>query len=111
MFVGQYNGLYHPDPRGQGAACNETYFVVEDTDNSKNWGKFNKIYEFFGYILNIFFKFMNLDKSVEPGYSILYIFSKLLFLILVILFVYFIIKLKNMFFIFKINKYVTTKKK
>jgi hypothetical protein len=87
------------------------YQLVEDTDNSNNWGKFNKVYEFFGYMLKTFFKFMNLDKSVEPGYSILYIFSKLLFLILVILFVYFIIKLKNMFFIFKINKYVTTKKK
>ena len=87
------------------------YQLFEDTENSNNWGKFNKVYEFFGYIFKTFLKFMNLDKSVEPGYSILYIFSKLLFLILVILFVYFIIKLKNMFFIFKINKYVTTKKK
>lgn len=87
------------------------YQLFGDTENSNNWGKFNKIYEFFGYMLNIFFKFVGLDKSVEPGYSILYIFSKLLFLILVILFVYFIIKLKNIFFILKTNKYVTIKKK
>lgn len=79
------------------------YQLFGDTENSNNWGS-----SFFGYILKGIFNTLNLDKKVEPGYSILYIFSKLLFLtlvILLILFVYFIIKSKNM--VSTTNKYVT----
>jgi len=85
------------------------YQLFEYTENNKNWGKTNKVYEFFGNILKSFFKFMNLDKSIEPGYSILYIFSKLVFYIFILLFIYFGIKLMNI--LFTRNKYVIMKKK
>ena len=84
------------------------YQLFEETENSKNWGNFNIILSFLAFFLKKFFSLLNLDKSIEPGYSILYTISKLLFLVLVILFVYFIIKLKN---IFIKNKYVTINKK
>ena len=59
--------------------------------------------------LSNYFEFMNLDKSIEPGYSILYIFSKLVFYIFILLFIYFGIKLMNI--LFTRNKYVIMKKK
>ena len=85
------------------------YQLFECTENNKNWGKGNKVYEFFANILKSFFKFMNLDKSIEPGYSILYIFSKLVFYIFILLFIYFCIKLMDI--MCKRNKYVVMKKK
>jgi hypothetical protein len=84
------------------------YQLFEQTENSKNWGNFNIILSFLAFFLKKILNSLNLDKSIEPGYSILYVFSKLLFLVLVLLFVYIIIKLKN---IFIKNKYVTINKK
>lgn len=77
------------------------YQLFENTDNSKYWGNFNIILKFLAYILKHIFRLLLLDTNIEPGYSILYAFSKLLFLILVILVVYIIIKIKNRFFIKK----------
>ena len=81
------------------------YQLFEITENSNNWGNFNKVCAFFGHIIKGILQLLHLDKSVDPGYSILYAFSKLLFLILVILVVCFIIKLKNM--VFATNKFAT----
>jgi hypothetical protein len=85
------------------------YQLFESTENSKNWGEGNKVYEFLGDILKSFFKFINLDKSIEPGYTILYVFSKLIFYIFILLFIYFVIKIMNI--LFTQSKYVITKKK
>jgi hypothetical protein len=79
------------------------YQVFGDTENSKYWGSFNKIFVILSFFLKKILKLLDLDKKIEPGYSILYLFSKLLFLLIIILFIYFIIKIKN--------KYVTIKKK
>ena len=98
LFFGKRYAYYTP-------LC---YQLFEQTENNKNWGSFNPIFEFLAFFLKKIFNSLNLDKSIEPGYSILYVFSKLLFLVLVLFFVYIIIKLKN---IFMKNKYVTINKK
>lgn len=71
------------------------YQIFENTENSRNWGSFNIIFKFLAVIIKYIFSLLQLDKNIEPGYSILYAFSKLLFLILVILAVYIVIKIKN----------------
>ena len=77
------------------------YQLFENTENNKNWGSFNIILKFLAGIIKGIFSILHLDKNLEPGYSIFYAFSKLLFLILVILAVYIVIKIKNKFFIKK----------
>ena len=61
------------------------YQLFPVTENSKNWGGFNDFGKIFGSVLFFVFQLFGMDKSVEPGYSFFYVFSKILFFILVFL--------------------------
>jgi hypothetical protein len=61
------------------------YQLFPDTDNLHNWG-INSLFLYVqGFIIKIIVKIFRLDKSIEPGYTIFYILSKLLFFILIYL--------------------------
>jgi hypothetical protein len=78
--------------------CYQTY---PDTENKLTWGEKDSIV--ISYIKNIVIKSLNLDTKVEPGFTILYIFAKilplilslLLIIIVIIIFYSFINKNKN----------------
>ena len=79
------------------------YQLFPETENSNNWGvngPFKNITYFLGKLLKYFFNFLKMDKQVEPGYTIFYNFSKLLFYILVIL---------SIIIIYNITKYTKLK--
>jgi hypothetical protein len=61
------------------------YQLFPVTENSKSWGGFNGFTQMFGSMLFSIFQLFGMDKSVEPGYSFFYVFSKVLFFILVFL--------------------------
>ena len=78
------------------------YQLCPETENSKNWGKSQPDYIWFitVYPLKLIIKMLGLDKSVEPGYSIMYTASKLLFwmsvfIIIILTFLYKILKNKS----------------
>jgi hypothetical protein len=82
------------------------YQLFPETENSKSWGMNNN---FLIYWLKqsakVVFNMLNMDKSIEPGYSIFYILSKILpflivffvffFIVFVIMFIVIVIKIKN----------------
>jgi len=59
------------------------YQLFPDTDNSHNWGIHNPILYILCHLFKIVLKIFRLDKSIEPGYTIFYIVSKLLFFVLI----------------------------
>ena len=59
------------------------YQLFTDTDNSRHWGINSPILYILGYLMKIIIKIFRLDKSIEPGYTLFYIMSKILFLILI----------------------------
>jgi len=65
------------------------YQLFPVTENSKSWGKVNSWYggftQMFGSIVFSIFQLFGMDKSVEPGYSFFYVFSKVLVFLLVFL--------------------------
>ena len=61
------------------------YQLFPDTENSSNWGIHNPILYVLSYVLKIIIKICGIDKNIEPGYTIFYILSKLLFFILIYL--------------------------
>ena len=66
------------------------YQLFPETDNAKQWGNSDWFTQILGIILFQLFKFVGLDKTVEPGYSIFYWLSKTFFYLLLI-FIIFII--------------------
>lgn len=67
------------------------YQLLNDTENSKNWHKDNSILHIIALLTKKIINLFKLDTQIEPGYSFLYIFSKifaftLLILILVIVY-------------------------
>jgi hypothetical protein len=58
------------------------YQLFPETENSKYWGAENSVYKFFGKILFSIYQLLGLNKNAEPGYSFFYMFSKILFFIL-----------------------------
>jgi hypothetical protein len=78
-FIG-YNILYYKP------LC---YQLFPKTDNSLNWGNFgpiNKTFYFLGQQLFNLLQLFRLNKNVEPGYSIFYLFSKIILLVILYLF-------------------------
>ena len=77
--------------KGKLLYCNYIYYtplcyqLFPETENSKGWGKHNPILYIILCILKIFIKIVGLDKNVEPGYTISYILSKLLFFVFIYL--------------------------
>jgi hypothetical protein len=67
------------------------YQLIPVTENSKSWGDFNDwghfnvLTRFVGSLFFSILQLFGMDTSVEPGYSFFYLFSKLLFFILVFL--------------------------
>jgi hypothetical protein len=57
------------------------YQLFPETENSKYWGQENILFFVLGKILFLIFQFLGLNKSIEPGYSFFYTFSKFLFFI------------------------------
>jgi len=85
------------------------YQLFPETENSKEWGvKFNFIIYYLTQIMPKIFKILNMDKNVEPGYSIFYIFSKLISFIIFILLILLIIKLYMLFITPTFKKYKKT---
>ena len=64
------------------------YQLFPVTDNSKNWGKENIIIYFSSKMLFKLFNYLEMDKRVEPGYSSFYLFSKIIFYVLIFLCAY-----------------------
>uniref|UniRef100_A0A6C0JMZ9 Glycosyltransferase n=1 Tax=viral metagenome TaxID=1070528 RepID=A0A6C0JMZ9_9ZZZZ len=61
------------------------YQLFSNTDNSRNWGINNPLLYIISFLFKIIIKIVRLDKSIEPGYSIFYILSKLLFIVFIYL--------------------------
>jgi hypothetical protein len=85
------------------------YQLFPETENSKFWGvDDNFITRYIKQSGKIFLKLLNMDQNVEPGYSILYIFSKIIFFLIILIVIVFILKVYNIVFlnksIVKINK-------
>jgi len=64
------------------------YQLIPETENSKHWGISNFITLLAGKILFFIFQLLGLNTSTEPGYSIFYMFSKILFFVVVIFFIW-----------------------
>jgi hypothetical protein len=71
------------------------YQLFPDTENSKHWGSEYNL-NFLANILRKVLKKLQLDKKPEPGYSILYIFGKIFFIVLLLLLIYIIINCVSM---------------
>jgi hypothetical protein len=52
------------------------YQLLPETENQKKWGDYNFILFFFGKLFIYIIKILQLDKQIEPGYSILYTIAK-----------------------------------
>ena len=63
------------------------YQLFPETDNKKTWGGQFKITQFLSYIPKAIIYVLDIDKNIEPGYSIIYAISKILPLILLIGFI------------------------
>jgi hypothetical protein len=68
--------------------CYQTFPL---TDNRKQWFNSN----IFNFIINLCLKITKLDTQIHPGYDIMYVFSKLILIILFIIIFIVIIKLRN----------------
>ena len=66
------------------------YQLFPETENSKNWGENYGVFKFLMILPKYIIKILKLNNQVEPGYSIMYIFSKLFFWFLLFLLIYLI---------------------
>jgi hypothetical protein len=66
------------------------YQLFPITENSTNWGMEHDILIYLTYIFKPIMRLCQLDKQVEPGYSVFYLFSKILGIGLSLLVVYMI---------------------
>lgn len=64
------------------------YQLFPVTDNSKNWGKERWLYQFGAKIMLKLLNYLEMDKKVEPGYSKIYMYSKIIYYILIFLCAY-----------------------
>ena len=61
------------------------YQLFPETENQKYWAIFNPILHFISKIFIELFKLLKLDTQVEPGYSIMYLTSKIIPIIILLL--------------------------
>ena len=61
------------------------YQYIPETDNSKSWGDNSYLDKFISKIVFKTYQLLGMDRSVTPGYPLIYIFSKLLFWIIAII--------------------------
>ena len=70
------------------------YQLFPETENSKSWGQNETaIMHYITQLGPSILRLLNMDKSAEPGYSRLYIFSKILFWLVILFMVGLIFKL------------------
>ena len=67
------------------------YQLFPITENSVNWGMEHSVLQFLSYFVKPIMRGCKLDKQVEPGYSLFYLFSKILGICLVFIVVYAIV--------------------
>jgi hypothetical protein len=84
------------------------YQLFTETENSKYWSRGNFILKYIVSFQFYIYKILGLDRKVEPGYTIMYIFSKVFFILIIILIIYLIIKIFGLFAIN--NKKIINKK-
>jgi len=84
------------------------YQLFTETENSKYWSRDDFILKYTVAIQFYILKTLELDKKVEPGYTIMYIFSKVFFTLIIILIIYLIIKIFGLFSVN--NKKIINKK-
>jgi hypothetical protein len=77
------------------------YQLFSETENSKNWGYCNLISKCHSFFVKLTIKLLKLDKQVEPGTSICYNLSKIVIIIIFIIFVYLIHRFYKKINIFK----------
>ena len=76
------------------------YQLFPDTENSKGWGQHNNFIMYnISKCTHLYLKFLNMDTKQEPGYSILYTSSKLLFFCVILFLILIIIKLTKLIWI------------
>jgi hypothetical protein len=66
------------------------YQLFPETENSKSWGGESIIFKNICRFMPFIAKILNMDKTPEPGFSYLYIFSKIIFFLLLLVFVIFL---------------------
>lgn len=72
------------------------YQLFPNTENFSNWGNENAGLFIIAHIFKLILRVLSLDKSVEPGYSVFYAFSKIWWIILVAVVVVILLKYVNM---------------
>ena len=82
------------------------YQLFSETDNKKTWGANSKRNKFVSYISNATISIMGIDKNIQPGYSIIYLYSKIIPILLLILFIFIIYTICVIFL-----KYINKNKK
>jgi hypothetical protein len=60
------------------------YQLFPQTENQKKWGNDHVVVAYMAKVLILLFQFLQLDKQVDPGYSIMYAVSKLVPLLVVV---------------------------
>jgi hypothetical protein len=90
-----YHGYYNKRYTYYRPLC---YQLFPDTENKKYWGAENYIMFFCGNVNKIIFKYFQLDKQVEPGYSYCYLLSNIISCLLVILLILLLIVIIKFFF-------------
>jgi hypothetical protein len=53
------------------------YQLFPSTENSKQWGSHNVIYRYLSIVLFEWLQLLQLNKKIEPGYSVMYMLSKI----------------------------------
>ena len=61
------------------------YQLFPETENQKHWGSDGNI--FFTYFAKMCVRLLGLDKTPEPGYTILYIIGKCLFYVYILFYI------------------------
>jgi hypothetical protein len=82
------------------------YQLFPETDNKKSWGGSSTLSKISGYFAKAIIYVLGLYKNIEPGYSIIYTISKILPIILLILFIAIIYMICVIF-----SKYINKNKK
>jgi len=73
------------------------YQLFPETENSTMWGNGNFLLSLFAKLMIQIFKWMNLHRAAEPGYSIFYFISKAIILAVVVVVVMYIFRKRILF--------------
>lgn len=71
------------------------YQLYPETENQKNWGKYNPFMKLLCLFSVWKLKLLKMDKQVEPGFSIMYLFAKWWLVIVAVILLSFVLKRKR----------------